>query len=82
MRRFLFAALACVVLGYAAILAGVFLVHAIEAVKKYPSLTGEIGLAIGVVIAGLGILLAGVRYFLFPFPSRLSDLPRQKEPHQ
>ena len=81
MRRFLFAALACVVLGYAAILAGVFLVHAIEAVK-YPKLTGEIGLAIGVVIAGLGILLAGVRYFLFPFPSRLSDLPRQKEPHQ
>ena len=81
MRRFLFAVLACVVLAYAAVLAGAFLVHAIEAVR-HPRLTGEIGLAIGVVIAGLGILLAGVRYFIFPFPSRLSDLIRQKEPHQ
>ena len=79
MRRFLFAALACVVLGYSAILAGAFLVHAVEAVR-HPRLTGEIGLAIGVVIIGLGVLLAGVRYFLSP--SRLSDLVRQKEPHQ
>ena len=81
MRRLLFAALACVVLGYAAVLAGIFLVHAVEAIR-HPQLTGEIGLAIGVVVAGLGILLVSVRYFLFPYPSRLSDLTRQKEPRQ
>ena len=90
MRRFLFAVLACVVVGYAAVLAGTFLVYAIEAMQhasranpagiaKFGSPMGEIGLGIGAVIASLGVLLVGVRYLIIP---RLSEVWQQKEPRQ
>ena len=88
MRRVLFAVLACIVVGYAAILAGAFLVYAVGAmddasrissaqVGRFGSPMGEIGMGIGAVIAAIGVLLVGVRYLIIP---RLSEVWKQKEP--
>lgn len=90
MRRFLFAVLACIVVGYAAILAGTFLVYAIEAMQdaslanpagiaRYGSPMGEIGVGVGAVIASLGVLLVGIRYLIIP---RLSEVWQKKDPGQ
>ena len=90
MRRLLFAVLACVTVGYAALLAGGFLYYALPAMEdasgadprgiaKFGSPMGEIGLGVGAVIASLGVLLVGVRYLVIP---RLSEVLPPKEPRQ
>ena len=73
MPRSLFVVLVYVVVGFAVVLSGAFLVHALivmnkassaapEVVARFGSGLGEIGIAIGVVIAALGILLVCIRY--------------------
>ena len=73
MPRSLFVVLVYVVVGFAVVLSGAFLAHALivmnkasgaspEVVARFGSGLGEIGIAIGVVIAALGILLVCIRY--------------------
>ena len=75
--RPLLAIFTVVIVGYAALLAGMFLVHAIivmekassvsaAAITKFGSPMGEIGVACAAVIAALVGLLACVRYFSRP----------------
>lgn len=82
-RRRLFALLAFASVGYAAILAGAFLIYAVQALGNIPpvipsgSPLADIGIAIGAVIAGLGVLIASVRYLIIP---RVSEVWEQKQP--
>ena len=73
MRGFLFAVLLSGVVGFAVVLAGAFLVHALMVMDKassadagtiarFGSPMGEIGIAIGLVIASLAVLLVCIRY--------------------
>ena len=81
MQRVLSAALVSAVVGFAVVLGGAFLLHALTVMEKassadammigrFGSPMGEIGIAIGVVIAGLGFLLVCIRY--------VSSLPKAK----
>ena len=73
MRRFLFAILVYAAGGFAVVLSGAFLIHALivmdkassarrGAIAQFGSPIGKIGIAIGVMIAALGILLVCIRY--------------------
>ena len=90
MRRFLLGVLACVAVGYAALLAGGFLYYALpameeasgadpRAIARFGSPMGNIGLGVGAVIASLGVLLVGVRCLITP---RMSEVWPPKEPQQ
>lgn len=81
MGRILLPILAIAVVGYSALLAGAFLVHALEVLDRIPpvirggTLLADLGLAIGAVIASLGVVLAAVRYLVVP--RGLWDLARR-----
>ena len=73
MRGFLFAILVYAAGGFTVVLSGAFLIHALivmdkvssttgEGIARFGSPLGEIGIAIGVMTAALGILLVCIRY--------------------
>lgn len=73
MRRFIFYSLLIGTLVFAAVLAGAFLIHALEvmdkasrahpnAIARFGTPLGDIDIAIGVIIASLGVLLLCYRY--------------------
>ena len=73
MRRFVFYALLIGTLVFAAVLAGAFFIHALDVMEKASRLNAgtlarfgnpvaDIGIATGVLIAGLGVLLVCYRY--------------------
>lgn len=73
MRQSLFTVLVFAVIGFAVVMAGAFLIYALDVMEKASSATAlsitrrgtpidDMGIAIGFVIAALGILLVCVRY--------------------
>lgn len=81
-RRFVFYALLIGTLVFAAVLAGAFFVHALDVMQKASRLNAitiarfgnpvaDIGIATGIIIAGLGVLLVCYRYAnRLPFTAR------------
>ena len=80
-RRFLFGVLAFAAVAYAAVLAGAYLHQSLEMMNSLPEMarTGtpiaDMGVGIGAVLAGLGVLIASVRYLIIP---RISEVWQQK----
>ena len=76
-RRFLFGLLAFAAVAYAAVFAGAYLARSLEVLGSMrPMIPGrspiaDMGLGIGAVLAGLGVLLASVRYLIIP---RISEV--------
>ena len=67
-RRFLFGLLGFAAVVYGAVLAGAFLVYALEVMDRLPLRfrgefpIDEVGVAVAAVFVGLGALIASVRY--------------------
>ena len=76
-RRRLFAFWAFTAVAYAAVLLSAFMMVALDALLGLPKVVAgripiaEMGVAIGAVLAGLGVLIASVRYLLIP---RISEV--------
>ena len=80
--------LLAVVAGCAAILAVAFLFYAVEALERAPLVSmarssplADIGIAIGVVLIGVGVLLASIRYATLPVRRMISE-PEAKQGRQ